>query len=165
MKREMTVSDSIVVAASADELYDQISDPTQMARWSPENTGAKLTRPAGAAQAGMEFVGTNKRGPMRWVTRCRVTAADPGERFAFDVRVWGMGVPVLRFDIASWEYRFEAVDGGTLVTETWTDGRRRWPDAATRMFDPIATRQPSFAEFQRRNIARTLRNLKADFEG
>lgn len=162
MKREMSVSDSIVVAASPDELYAQLSDPTQMARWSPENTGARVET-GQAAYAGMEFVGRNRRGPVRWVTRCVVTAAEPGKRFAFDVRVFGFGVPLLRADIASWEYRLEPVAEGTLVTETWTDGRR-WPDALTRVFDPIATRHPSFAEFQRGNIARTLRNLKADFE-
>ncbi|KAA1416824.1 SRPBCC family protein [Nocardioides humilatus] len=164
MPREMTVSDSVVVAAPADELYAQISDPTQMARWSPENTGASVPEPGAPARVGMTFVGSNKRGPVRWVTKCVVTAADPGQRFAFDVRVYGVGVPVLPIRIASWEYRFEPVEDGTRVIETWTDGRRRWPDAATRMFDPIATRKPSFAEFQRGNIKRTLRNLKADFE-
>jgi hypothetical protein len=164
MKREMTVSDSIVVTATPQELYAQVSDPTQMRRWSPENTGAKPAEPGRPAHVGMQFVGSNRRGPARWVTRCTVTAADPGERFAFDVEVIGVRTPFLRAGIASWEYRFEPVEGGTLVTETWTDGRRRWPDALTRIFDPIATRRPSFAEFQRGNIARTLRNLKADFE-
>ena len=164
MTREMTVSDSIVVAACPEELYAQVSDPTQMARWSPENTGARPRKPAGTTHVGMEFVGSNKRGPVRWVTLCVVTAADPGRRFAFDVRVFGFGTPLLRADIATWEYRFEPVEGGTLVTESWTDGRRRWPDALTRVFDPIATRRASFAEFQRGNIYRTLRNLKADFE-
>lgn len=165
MTREMTVSDSIVVAAPPDVLYAQISDPTQMARWSPENTGASLPEPSVTAYVGMEFVGSNKRGRARWVTRCVVTAAEPGRRFAFDVRVFGLGVPILPFRIASWEYRLEPVHGGTLVTETWWDGRRRWPDVVTRVFDPVATGKPSFAEFQKRNIARTLRNLKADFEG
>lgn len=165
MTREMTVSDSIVVAAPPDVLYAQISDPSQMARWSPENTGASLAGPSGPAYVGMQFVGSNKRGWARWVTRCVVTAADPGERFAFDVRVFGLGVPILPVRIANWDYHFEPVDGGTLVTETWSDGRRGWPDAVIRVFDPIVTQQASFADFQKRNIARTLRNLKADFEG
>lgn len=164
MAREMTVSDDIVIDATADELYAQISDPKQMARWSPENTGARVSGPSATAHVGMEFTGSNKRGPMRWVTRCVVTVADPGRRFAFDVRVIGLGVPVVPFRIATWEYDFEPVEGGTRVTETWTDGRRHWPDVITRVFDPIATGEPSFAEFQKRNIARTLRNLKADFE-
>src|SRR5688572_6303331 len=82
MTREMTVSDSIVVAAPPDVLYAQISDPTQMARWSPENTGASLPEPSVPAYVGMEFVGSNKRGRARWVTRCVVTTAEPGRCFA-----------------------------------------------------------------------------------
>lgn len=164
MTREMTVSDSVVVAATPEELYRQISDPRQMPRWSPENTGARVDDPAAPATIGMEFIGNNKRGPVRWVTRCVVTAADPGKRFAFDVRVFGFGVPVLPFRIATWEYRFEPVEGGTRVTETWTDGRRRWPDAVAKRFDRVATGGLSFADFQKKNIAKTLRNLKADFE-
>ena len=164
MARDMTVSESIVIAAPADELYAQISDPTQMPRWSPENTGAVVPEAGRAAYVGMEFTGSNKRGPGRWVTRCVVTAAEPGRRFAFDVKAYGWPVPLLPVSIASWEYAFEEVDGGTRVTETWTDGRRRWPDRLTGLFDPLATGKPSFAEFQRRNIAKTLKNMKADFE-
>jgi uncharacterized protein YndB with AHSA1/START domain len=164
MARDMTVSDSIVIAAPAGELYDQVSDPTQMARWSPENTGAAVRESGRPAYVGMKFTGSNKRGPGRWATRCVVTAADPGRRFAFDVRAFGFVVPVLPISIATWEYDFEEVEGGTRVTETWTDGRRHWPDRLTGLVDPLATGKPSFAQFQRRNIAKTLKNLKADFE-
>ena len=53
--------------------------------------------------------------------------------------------------------------GGTLVTETWSD-RRRWPDLVAARFDPLATGGRQFADFQRRNIGRTLARLKDDFE-
>jgi hypothetical protein len=112
---------------------------------------------------GTTFVGTNKRGPARWQTRCRVTASDPGRRFAFDVFQFGPRVLMLKFRIATWDYTFEPVDGGTKVTETWADGRH-WPDAMANRFDKVATGGTSFAEFQRRNIAKTLANLKADLE-
>ncbi|EST18605.1 hypothetical protein M877_38095 [Streptomyces niveus NCIMB 11891] len=72
----------------------------------------------------------------------------------------GLRTPRLRGPIASWEYRLEAVDGGTRVTETWTDGRRAWPDAVAGVFDRIATGGHTFAAFQARNIHRTLSNLK-----
>ena len=39
-------------------------------------------------------------------------------------------------------------------------GRTRWRTS----FDKVATGGTSFAEFQRRNIAKTLANLKADLE-
>ena len=66
----------------------------------------------------------------------------------------GLGKPVLAGRIARWDYTFEPVDGGTRVTETWTDGRRGWPDWAAAAFDKAATGGRLFSDFQRRNIAR-----------
>jgi hypothetical protein len=164
VSRTMTVSDSVLIAAEAQALYDEISDPTRMGAWSPENRGADLAEPDRPAYVGMSFVGHNKRGRVRWQTRCTVTAAEPGRRFAFDVHQIGIKVPVVPYSIASWEYRFEPVDGGTLVTEVWTDGRRHWPDFVAERFDKMATGGRTFADFQTRNIARTLARLKQDFE-
>lgn len=163
MGRPMVVSDSVDVAAPADEIWAQVADPAQMPRWSPENTGA----PLGAGRplsVGDVFCGTNKRGPARWTTRCTVTASEPGAVFAFDVLAIGVRTPWLRGRIASWAYTFEPTATGTRVTETWTDLRAGWPDWAAAAFDKVATRGSLFSDFQRRNIARTLANLKADLE-
>lgn len=162
--REMTVADSVWIEASPVTAYDAVSDVTQMGRWSPENTGATVARPADAAYVGMHFVGSNRRGPARWQTRCTVTAAERGRRFAFDVDRYGLAPFLLPVSVASWEYTFEPQDGGTLVTEVWRDGRTRWPDVSVRVFDPLATGHASFAAFQRGNIARTLKNLKRELE-
>ncbi len=164
MPRTMTVSDSIVVAADPKTIYELVADPSQMPRWSPENTSGDVPAPGTPLEAGEEFVGGNRRGRFRWHTRCRVTASDPGERFAFDVFQIGVRTPLIRFRIATWDYTFEPVDGGTKVTETWTDGRAGWPEPVANAFDKVATGGRTFAEFQRRNIAKTLKNLKADLE-
>ncbi|MCW2866530.1 MAG: polyketide cyclase, partial [Marmoricola sp.] len=84
--------------------------------------------------------------------------------FCFDVRRIGLGTPRLPGRIARWDYVLEPVDGGTRVTETWTDGRRHWPDPVAGLFDRVVTGGQPFSEFQRRNIARTLAALKADLE-
>ncbi|MFH5211282.1 SRPBCC family protein [Antrihabitans spumae] len=160
MSRDMSVSDSIYVAADPMTVYSHISDPTQMGKWSPENQGATVLEPRDGAYVGMVFEGRNKRGLARWTTRCTVTAADPGERFAFRVHVIGIGTPRLRGPIASWEYRFEPQGSGTKVTETWHDDRRGWSDSVAAAFDRIVTGSPSFAAFQRKNIHITLRNLE-----
>jgi hypothetical protein len=161
----MTVSDSVVIAASADDLYDAISDVAQMGRWSPENLGAVVDEPRQEAYVGMSFVGHNKRGPFQWRTRCDVTTADRGREFAFRVNRYGFVIPpVLPVRVASWAYRFEPVEGGTRVTETWTDDRTRWPDTFADQFDRFATKGKPFREFQLKNIRKTLANLKADFE-
>jgi polyketide cyclase/dehydrase/lipid transport protein len=164
VSRTMTVQDSIVVDADPMTIYQLVADPSQMPRWSPENTAGDVPEPGSPATVGTTFVGSNKRGFARWQTRCRVTVSDPGERFAFDVFQIGLRTPFVQVRIASWAYEFEPVDGGTKVTETWTDGRRRWPDAMANTFDKIATGGRTFADFQCRNIAKTLANLKADLE-
>ncbi|WP_326654354.1 MULTISPECIES: SRPBCC family protein [unclassified Streptomyces] len=164
MARTFTVSDSIVIDADASTIYRQVSNPSLMGRWSPENCGATVRDDGEQAYVGMVFDGSNKRGALRWTTRCTVTAADPAERFAFRVHAIGKRRPVVPGRIASWEYRFEVVDGGTLVTETWTDDRRSWPDFLAHAFDKAATRGQRFADFQRGNIRTTLRNLKTAME-
>ncbi len=164
MGRTMTVQDSIVVGVDPMTIYRLVADPSQMPRWSPENVAGDVPEPGTPATVGTEFVGANQRGRARWRTRCRVTASDPGERFCFDVFQFGLGTPIFPVRIATWNYAFEAVDGGTRVTETWTDARRRWPDAMANTFDKMATGGRTFADFQRRNIAKTLANLKADLE-
>lgn len=163
MARQMKVSDSVVIpGVTPAEVYAQVSDPTLMARWSPENTGAEVEAGSGSLGVGDVFVGANKRGGSRWQTRCRVIAADPGERFAFDVVGWGLRSPLLRIAIARWEYEFEQVDGGTKVTETWRDARRRWPDRLANAVDGKLTGGRTFAAFQERNIAKTLAALRDD---
>lgn len=164
MNREMQVSAHTAIAVDPVTAYAAVSDVRQMGRWSPENRGATVEGEFTEARVGLKFVGDNKRGAVRWQTGCVVTAADPGRRFAFDVRRYGFGRFMLPVKIASWAYDFEPADGGTRVTETWTDGRTRWPGFAVRIFDPVATRKPSFAEFQKGNIRRTLANLKSELE-
>ncbi|MFI7586965.1 SRPBCC family protein [Spongisporangium articulatum] len=167
----MTVSDSVVVAADALTLWRAVADPTQMPRWSPENTGAVLeSRPQESRPltVGETFVGSNRRRAWtvvvaRWRTHCVVTISEPGECFEFRVDRFGLRKPSLGVNIATWRYTFRAVPGGTRVTETWVDGRQRWPNWAARGFDFFAVTGRTFAAYQRRNIARTLGNLQADF--
>lgn len=165
MHRQLTVSDTVTIAVTPQAAWDAVSDVTQMGRWSPENTGAQV-EDGGAGPAltvGTPFVGTNKRGRARWSTLCTVTAADPGERFAFRVHRIGPRRPVIKGRIATWEYDFEQVEGGARVTETWTDDRP-WPDAVAKVFDAAVTGGHTFADFQKRNIRRTLDRLKVQLE-
>ncbi len=165
MGRDMQVSDSVVIELDAETIYALVADPTQMPRWSPENTGASTEVATGPLEVGAVFNGTNKRGGTRWTTQCVVTRAEPGRQFAFDVRKIGLTTPLIPGGIARWDYTFEAVEGGTRVTETWTDLRRWWPDLVAATFDKAATGGRLFADFQRRNIKRTLAAMKADLEG
>lgn len=162
MSRTMQVHETIVIDADADTIWQQVADPTQMPRWSPENTGAVTTAPGRPLEVGETFNGTNRRGRARWVTQCVVTVSDPGRSFAFDVRKIGARSPVIPGRIATWSYDFERVGTGTRVTETWADGRTRWPDPVAAVFDRSVTGGKLFADFQRRNIHRTLVTMQAE---
>ncbi|MEI7029981.1 SRPBCC family protein [Streptomyces pratensis] len=164
MPRTMSVADSIIIEATPAQVYERLSDPTAMGRWSPENRGATVRGERREAYVGMVFDGSNKRGAMRWSTRCTVTAADPGARFAFRVHAIGLRRPRLPGPIATWDYLFEDVGGATRVTETWTDDRSSWPDVLANAFDRVATGGKTFAQFQRGNIRTTLQRLKSVLE-
>lgn len=172
MARTFTVARSILIEAPPLSVYEQVSRPALMGRWSPENLGATVPGgPDEPARVGLVFEGHNKRGAFRWTTRCTVTEADAGRCFAFRVHAIGLKNPRLSAPIATWKYRFDEVkggngtEGGTKVTETWTDDRRTWPAFVANTFDRIATGGQTFAVFQVRNIDRTLRNLKREIEG
>ena len=154
---------SVEIAAPPEVVYALVADITKMGQWSPENRGATVLNPApdGTAFVGMTFEGRNKRGRAAWITRCTVTAADPGRRFAFRVHAIGVKKPRVRAANASWEYRFEpTAAGATRVTESWTDDRTSWPGPLVAVFDRVVTSGKTFPEFQRINIRETLDALK-----
>ncbi len=109
---------SRVIAASPEALYDIVSDLPRMGELSPENTGGMWVNGAAGPAVGAEFRGTNSRGTKHWATTAVVERAERGHEFAFRVHVG----PV---KVARWSYRFEPVEGGTKVTETWDD-MRNW---------------------------------------
>jgi hypothetical protein len=123
------MSDSVSVSrnikASADVLYELVSDLPRMGEWSPENTGGKWVKPATGPAVGARFRGTNRHGWRRWSTEAVVTVAGPGREFSFDVSVGPMKV-------ANWRYTLrQQTDGTTEVTEMWTDQRARWAAAVS----------------------------------
>jgi hypothetical protein len=107
---------SKVVAASPDQVYALVSDMPRMGEFSPENTGGRWVKGASGPAVGAAFEGTNQLGKKKWKTLAKVTAAEPGHEFAFDVKAAGCKV-------AGWGFALEAVDGGTKVTHYWDDHR------------------------------------------
>ncbi len=138
-----------VAGATPEQLYAMVADVTRMGEWSPETTSCRWLGDASGPQVGARFVGVNKASWHVWATVCRVTDATPGRRFAFDV---ALGLPV-----ANWAYRFEPVEGGTRVVQTWTD-RRGW---LFRNFGWVAHGISDHHEHNAVNMATTLDNLAA----
>src|SRR6201999_1535593 len=107
-----------------------------------------------SAAVGARFAGSNRNGWRRWTTWCRVTEAEPGRRFAFEVAT-PFKVPISR-----WEYDLRPDGAGCRVTETSGLRVRRW-------FVPIPngiTGEPDRAGTNAANIATTLRRLKTHVE-
>jgi hypothetical protein len=101
-------SESVVVARPPEVVYDMVSDVTRMGEWSPVCKACWWDEGEGPRQ-GAWFTGRNELPERTWETRSRVVAADRGREFAFEVNdSW-----------VRWGYTFTAVDGGTLVTESW----------------------------------------------
>ena len=155
MRHQTHVEESIVIAAPPEAVYDLVSTVTDIGRFSPECTGATLSNPGAPLTVGGRFTGHNRRNAVRrWSTHCTVTAARPGREFAFDSAA--IGLP-----IATWRYRFEALeDGGTRVIETWDDNRGRTMRAIAVIVSGIRDR----AAHNREGMRTTLRRLKAHFE-
>jgi hypothetical protein len=146
-----TVTESIGIDAEPWRVYDLIADVAGVGEHSPEATGA-----FGAHRlptVGDRFWGRNRRGPVVWLTQCRVTAARRGSEFAFDV---GVG-PV---PLSHWSYRIEPSEGGgCVVTQSWTDRRDGVRGTVATRVGSVLIPGPR-DEHNRRNIRASLAGLK-----
>ena len=148
---------SVDIAADPATVWAAVSDPTAYGRWSPEATGAVRRSGHGAWQVGDRFTGHN-RIRMPWRTQCRVAAAQTESRFAFDVDLGP-------FPIARWSYELEALpEGGTRVTERWTDRRDGVLGRMVRPAGLAVGRGYDAAARNRTTMQATLAALKADLE-
>jgi Polyketide cyclase / dehydrase and lipid transport len=110
----MHASVTVPMAASAQEVWGLVADIRNTGRFSPEVMEAEWLGGATGPAMGAKFRGHVKRneiGPVYWTT-CRITACEPGREFGFEVLVGDRAVN-------NWHYRFESVDGGTDVTESF----------------------------------------------
>ena len=104
----LSYSDSIVVARSAEVLYDMVADVTRMGEWSPVCRACWWDE-GGGPRVGAWFTGRNETPDRTWQTRSEVAVADRGREFAF----------VVGGSFVRWGYTFNPVEGGTEVTESW----------------------------------------------
>jgi dimethylaniline monooxygenase (N-oxide forming) len=145
---------SLRIAAPAAQLYDLVSDVTQMGRWSPECTGARWLGDAAGPAVGARFRGANRRGWVRWWTTNEVVTAEPGRQFAFETKQSG----------TRWGYRLEPDgEGATIVTE-WREPFRRRPRPAAAFAGLLLGGVGSHDDEMRDGMRETLERLKAGAE-
>jgi uncharacterized protein YndB with AHSA1/START domain len=151
--RSAGAEEHIVVAAPPAEVFAAVADVRRMARWSPECFAVWIWRKKNGMPA--RFIGWNRHGPRVWFSSCRVRVADPGAEFAFDVTALG-------FPVARWGYRFVPTEGGTEVTEYWSDKRTRGANILGRIvMGKLSNIRP---EANREGMRQTLRRLKSELE-
>ncbi|MCT2586416.1 SRPBCC family protein [Actinophytocola gossypii] len=137
------------IAAPAATVYALVTDIPNLSAVTPEFERGTWLDGAVEAAVGARFAGRNRRGWLRWSTTGTVTAVDRDKCFAFDVDF--RGIPVAR-----WRYDIVATGRTCLVEESTWDHRPAWFVP----FANIATGASNRTERNRRNIERTLRQLK-----
>lgn len=101
--------ESVSVQASAETVYDLVSDITRTGEWSPVCKACWWDDEDSAGQPGAWFTGRNELPYRTWETRSQVVAAERGREFA-----WLVGGKFVR-----WGFTLTPADGGTVLTESW----------------------------------------------
>lgn len=99
----------MTIEASAETLYDLLSDITRTGEWSPVCTSCWWDDEGEAGQVGAWFTGRNELSHRTWQTRSQVAVAERGREFA-----WVVGGSFVR-----WGYTFAPDGTGTMLTESW----------------------------------------------
>lgn len=102
--------ESIEIDATAQEVYDTVSQLSRMGEWSPENRGGQWLD-GGAGAVGDRFEGHNQIGERTWSVVAQVTRADRGSEFQFVT-----GDPASPY--VRWTYRMTG-SSPTVLTEIW----------------------------------------------
>lgn len=113
-----TPRDQVTVRMTAppERVWGLVTDIARMGEWSPENTGGRWRGGATGPAAGARFVGSNRRGWLRWSTHCTVVECDEPRAFTFDVHESG----------TRWGFLIEPDGDGSSVTEWREHGRAPW---------------------------------------
>lgn len=104
----------VTIRSSPEKVYQLVSDVTRMGEWSPECYRCEWLDGALGPTVGARFRGHNRRNwLMRWQTTARITEAEPGKAFAFEI-FYGRDKVQTR-----WRYEMKPMEGGTLLTESF----------------------------------------------
>ncbi len=101
--------ESVSVEASAEALYDLVSDITRTGSWSPVCTSCWWDDETEAGQVGAWFTGRNELPSRTWQTRCQVAVAEPGREFAW----------IVEGRFVRWGFSMAPTETGTTLTESW----------------------------------------------
>ncbi len=116
-----TGSASIRIDASPDQVYAFLTDLEKLPTCSPENVRCEYLEGAESIEEGTSFRGHNKSGDDEWHADCKVTIAQPGRSFAFEV-------PPGQSYSTTWRYDIEPDGSGSIVRESFSAPLLAMPD-------------------------------------
>ena len=102
-------SESILIDATPDQVWDVVTDVTRTGEWSPICREGWWKEPATGPEVGAWFHGRNESGDRVWETQSLVTAAEKPTEFT-----WMVGGAAVR-----WSYTLAPEESGTRLTESW----------------------------------------------
>lgn len=109
---DLRVSLTTIVKAPPERVYEIISDVTRIGELSPVCTAAWWDEGSGPHEGGW-FTGRNEvEGRDPWERHCEIFIAEPGRAFGWVAGGRAEGV-------VEWSYRFNPVEDGTEVEESW----------------------------------------------
>ncbi len=109
---ETAASAMIEIEASADAVYDLLTDISRISELSPECYRAEWEDGATGPVVGAAMRGYNRNGKMEWDARAIVVEAEPGRR-------WALKVPSDDGRSTVWRYEIELTTSGCRVTESF----------------------------------------------
>lgn len=107
-------SATVEVGASAQAVYDFLTDLDRLPTLSPENQRCEFLKDADGIEVGVRFRGYNKSGDYEWHADCEVTVADAGRAFAYVV-------PPSFEHATTWGYDIEAIGPDSCRVTEWFD--------------------------------------------
>lgn len=102
------------IAAPPEVVWRIVSDIARVSEWSPQCYRSEWIGGSTQPAVGARFKGYNRRGIFRWSRECRVSECEPGRVFAYSTYTGDR-------EETRWRYEIEPADGGTLVTESFTN--------------------------------------------
>lgn len=143
-----SATSTVEISAAPATVYGLITDLDAMTEIAEETAKMRWAK-GDCAAPGAVFKGTNRNGWRRWTTKCTITDAEPGAKFAFNVS--HTGVPISR-----WQYEIAASGDGCTVTESTWDRRPGWYKTPAGLVTGVMNRQGANAD----HIQATLQRLK-----
>lgn len=145
------ISASIEIAAPPAQVWAQVSDLRNMAKWSPQTAKSFLRGDNGL---GARFFNINRKGLLVWPTQTKIVRFEKDTEIAWRVKE----------NFTVWSLRLEpTADGGTKVTST-REAPDGISDVSVKLTKAVFGGVPKFTDQLRTDMGQTLAKIKATVE-